>query len=445
MPDVLTEIKTPEQAIAMITKQQQEIIDLKAQIATCIEDGKRIAALEGKATGYETTINDLKAVVKEQQLTIINKGAWRETDQKAVFHENFGRFCWALREACLNRSKVATGKLEKMGAKAIKDKVGPRNSPDWEVDEVFLKSYPGAEKVATSTPLTGDNSEGGSFYGGYTVPVKYMTELLRIAGDASIMMNQVTTFPVTGITAYFPYTDTEITFTEQTNQNTAYTEKSMTFGQRTETTRCFAGWVGIVDAFLEDTVIDTGALLATMFMEAWGMRFDYECLVNATYGALYTGTLVYTMDSGAFSAIDPEDLLGMLDLFTGDKQKSRKENGKFIMESGNWSYLIKDKTADGAYKVPGVWQNPPANIAWGKPVLFSSKMPDTGDSAVNTKFIIFMNPKFIYNGMRKDLEFRVFDRTVDNMTNGIVYFRMRTRQAFLNTQPGSTAVCATKA
>jgi HK97 family phage major capsid protein len=436
---------TPEQLIAAVneTTKKTEALEAKAK-----EDQKKITDLEASLKIANDLVVEQKKIIKES-LTIINKGSFLDGNsidaRNARLHNYMGKFFCAITQKNIHNSKLASKNLAEMGAVPLITK-GTGDTLDWNKAETFLDKTPGetGQKVASSTPLTGDDSDANGHNAAYTVPPEYMTELIRIAGDASLMMGKTSEAPVSGITAYFPSTDTELTFTENTNQATANTEKHVVFGQKTLTTRMFNGYVAMADMFQEDTNQDIGRLLTTLFMEAWGMRYDYEVLAHATYGALYTGTLIYDIGNTSFTGFDSDAMLEMLKKFTGDKQKAKKQNAEYFMDNSIWANVLGKKDADGNYKI-GSYVNMPEPRAWGKVINETSKLPDIADDAPNTKFAILVNPKFLHVGMRRQFRFMVFPATVDFVTNNLIYFQCTTRAAFLNTQPGATVVAKTKA
>ena len=296
----------------------------------------------------------------------------------------------------------------------------------------------------SSDPLTSDGSDDTGFYGSYLVPTDLVAELQRIAGEASTMMPLVRHIPVRGITTYIPSTTSTLAFTKVTDQETAKTEDTITFGRSTLTVETYAFWLALTEEMDEDSLIGIGQLVRDMGAEAWAEKFDSLALEDATYGAMYaTGINTKTMGDGdsAFSNLSV-DYLGEMPNELDSRAKRR--GARFFMHPTVWDYPENEKDGNGAYILRSPAEGAPARVR-GYNVSLTDGMPSSSDSAASTKFVLFGNPNRIVAGDKIAFEFRVFNQTESTMKYDQIFLRCRVRQAMVTTLPSAFVVLQTAA
>ena len=142
-----------------------------------------------------------------------------------------------------------------------------------------------------------------------------------------------------------------------------------------------------------------------------------------------------------FANLDLDDLI---DLRAGLTSQAKRNGAAYIMHMTIRDLIskIKDDNGNYIYAQPGAAQ--PGTI-WGEPVIISPAMPDIGDTADDTGFIVYGNPKHILHGNRIGMEFRLFNQTSDALVYDRNFLRVRLRQAFVVGQPSGFAVLETAA
>ena len=385
------EVKSKEDVQNFANKTEKELEDLKkandeakkAQDAKKVEDEKKFADTQ-KAIG---------------DLTFLFKQNWRETDTEARKKEYFGRFVQKLMH------KDSKGLVE-MGAIPAADYM--------------------TKSALTGTPLRGDDSTLG---GSYLIEPEYSREIIRIAAPESVMMPIVTRIPTTKRTIYMPNSTDAIAVTWVSNEVTAKTENTFTWGRTTISVNTCAAWTGITEEMQEDSIVELGGYYRGLFAEAFATEFDTQCLkANAAPfdGVLYQSS-VYDkiLDPGktSFSSIEADDLLDTIaELTTANKRRG----ARFFLHTTILDQVKKLKDAQGNY----IWMEPagqqPATI-WGYPYSEPDVMPANSESAASTAFIAFGNPKYIYWADRIPIEFRIFDNVQDTMQYDLIFLRGRVR------------------
>jgi len=401
------------------------------------------------------TMDALNERLKSITLATTSVGSWKTQNTPEAKAYKMGQFIQAISEA-RHGSAIARKRLGAVGSQEVKD-VGGADCKVSTIqdDEGRWKSYGSTDEkmqenvLATkaglsSSPLTGDDSVG-SYNGSYTVPVEYRSELERISMDASAMMSKVSRVTVPGITSYLPTSTDEFTFTKVTNQNTDKTEDTLTLNRMTLTTEIYAAYIAIVEEFFEDTLIDVGNTVQTMFGEAWGKKFDSLCLEDSTYGAINaTGINLLTMGAGS-SSFDDVSIDDMHNMVKELDTRWKRSGGEFFMHPTVFDFIAEEKDADGNYRLRMPQDSAPRRVR-GYNVTETDGLPDNpNDDAVSTRFMLFGNPRRIYNGQRVGFEFRIYDQTQSNMESGQVFLRVRTRQAFAVSLPSCFVALRTAA
>jgi len=301
------------------------------------------------------------------------------------------------------------------------------------------------EKAALSTdPMSSDDTDSGNFYGSYIVPVDTIAEVMRVAADSSVMMNLVTRRPVRGLTTYQPTSTDAFTFTKVTNQETAKTEDNWTWARATLTVCTYAFWIAITEEMDEDSLIALGAFIRDMTGEAWGSKFDTLCLSDSTYGAMAASginQLIMSVGDTSFQNLSTYYLDELIKKLT---TQAKRRGARFFMSPSVWDYPANELDSNGNYKLRRFSDAEPLQ-ARGYPVLLTDGMPATSSDAVSTDFVAFGNPRYLINGEKTGLEFRIFDQTESTMKYDQIFLRARVRQAFVNAIPSAWAKLTTAA
>jgi HK97 family phage major capsid protein len=294
----------------------------------------------------------------------------------------------------------------------------------------------------------------GSYYlrgdattGSYLVPVDYAREILDIPKQASVMLGQVTNYPVGARTTYLPVQATKPSVTWVTDETTAKTEGVLTFGQKTLSIKTAAVWVSVTDELLEDSVADLPAYIREQFQQAWGAEIDKQVLVASTapFVGMTKDTSVnaVTMTGNTdFAAVTFQHLLDMENAISIASGEGALQGSVFIMHRKVFNYL-RAKTDDMGNPI---YQKPadgvPATI-YNHPYILSDQMPYVNATA--TGFILLGNPRYWVMGARTAVmgDFRVYGDTIYNMQQDQVFFRLRIRAGFVGALPAGFAVLKT--
>uniref|UniRef100_A0A6M3IGQ2 Putative capsid protein n=1 Tax=viral metagenome TaxID=1070528 RepID=A0A6M3IGQ2_9ZZZZ len=423
------EIKTAEDVAIFAKEAATEIETLKSDLAAKDERTSQLA-------DEITTLTDK---LKTVQAMIQDKFAIEREDTEEGRLYKLG----SLVSSMVNKEGRSLSRLGAIPSSVTDDgSFGVRKGWEAKYEAQWRKTY--RKSALSSDPLTSDGSDDSSFYGAYLVPTDVIADVMRVAADASVMMPLVTHRPVRGITTYIPTSTDAFAFVAQTDQETAFTEETLTFARSTLTVVTYAMWIAITEQTDEDSLIAMGAFIRTMCGEAWGTAFDTLALSNATYGAMATsGVNQVIMGDGdtAFSNVSSE----YLDSLVGELDTRDKRSGaRYFMAPTVWDYIANERDAVGNYAIRRFSESAPL-AARGYPVTLSDGMPDSGDSAISTDFVAFGNPKHIVAGDRVGFEFKVYDGTESSMKYGQIYLRARVRQAMVNTVPSAWSKLTTAA
>jgi len=269
----------------------------------------------------------------------------------------------------------------------------------------------GAEKIAAyvRAVATGDLatvkalSSGTDSTGGYLVPDEFHAEVLRIAEEHGIARRDCRVVPMKRGSAQFPTSTSGITVSWP-GEGKAASESDPGFGLAQLLAKTMAALTAVENELLEDADVDVVMFLETLFGEGVSKEEDTQVLVGS--GAPFTGVLnhadanVVTMGSGdiAFSNLDADDLLDMIDAVT----TGAKKGGKFYLHGNILTLIRKLKDSNGQYIFNGPSGDKPGTI-WGYRYEETDVMPSNSDSAVTTKFVIFGNLKHTLFGDRKQM------------------------------------------
>lgn len=439
MPPIKTMEELDEFATGVKTGQDEfkvtlEIIEASMKEAAKLSE-ETIAALKAENETFKDKLGTLQTLVKSQDAIM------QTTDTETLECWKMGKMTQLLiRNHIGIKTQGDHAMMMKLGCiptqPSIRGDVGPITVMKGYEDQYrdryktsMLDAVTGKVAAISTDPLTSDDSDEGGFLGSYLVPVDTSAAVMRVATDASAMMGRITTMPVRGITTYLPTTTDSFAFVAVTDQETAKTEETLSFGRATLTVVTYALWIAITEEVDEDSLVSLGALIRQLSAEAWALKFDQLCLEDSTYGALANAGNNVGMDGGdtTFGSVSTTDLDSMIAKLT---TRAARRGASFFMHPTVWDVLVNEVDADGNYKIRRFADDAPL-MARGYPVVLTDGMPALADTAVSTKFIAFGNPTYIVNGTKVGFEFRIFTETYGTMQYDQIYLRARLRQAFV--------------
>ncbi len=254
-----------------------------------------------------------------------------------------------------------------------------------------------------------DMSEGSDAVGGYAVPVEYEGDLVRLARDASFLLQNATVIPMGSSVRKYP---AELTHVSNTWEDEAgeINEQNPTLAQVTLTAKKLASLTtGISSELLSDAMFDIVGWLTEQFMYTQGLELDNQAL-NGT-GSPLSGVLTAAC---GYSVILESTILGSTNFsaITADKlsemiyklAESDAVNAKFVFNRLIMHYIRTQKDSNGQH----IWQKPaegrPGTI-WETPYIQSVKAP--GTTGASTAFVALGNWKYFYVGQRQGLSIAV--------------------------------------
>jgi HK97 family phage major capsid protein len=354
-----------------------------------------------------------------------------KTQLKELLAETIGEAMSGVKEMVAEAvDKAVEEKLAKTD-KIVRKDVDPTPDDEPEGDEPEEAPVEGEAKImkfinavsqkdkATIKQLVGTKAlvAGSDTAGGYLVPEEFTAELIRIAEDFGLVRRMARRIPMSSDTRNIPRLTTSVQV-YWPGENTAGTPSDPVFGNVQLLAKTVVGLTVISNELLEDSNPEIAGILMELFAEALAGEEDKQGLVGS--GSPFTGVLgdtnvtTVTMASGktAFADVDADDLR---DLIAQIKPLALGGAG-FKMHRTVWATVQKLK--DGANAYIATTSNPivggNASIAtgavgtvWGYPVYLSEKMPSA--TAVDTKYIIFGNLKYLFLGDRKTVTMAISD------------------------------------
>jgi HK97 family phage major capsid protein len=278
----------------------------------------------------------------------------------------------------------------------------------------------------------------------YLINPAYETEIMQDAAKQSVMMPLVRHRPMLGPSIFLP---TRNRGGVELHWLTAYgqqiTGSKPAGAQRVELKAyTLAGFIPWFDEFEEDVFTDLGAMFIDEFTEAYGQEFDRQCLLadaDPFTGAMMAAG-VHKVTVSSISALTWKDFR---DAVYKVPAEERKDCCWFLNETV-LNHAVNIEDASGR----PIWRRPCESMP-GMLDLYPyhevSILPQMADSAIDTPFAVFMNPKRIQHGDRKGIEIKRFDATTESMEYGELFLRFRKRDGFLVTRPaGNIVVLRTK-
>lgn len=291
----------------------------------------------------------------------------------------------------------------------------------------FIKAVYNRDKETARAIVGKAMTESADTAGGHLVPEEFRSEIVRLAEDFGLIRKQARMVPMKREVLKLPKVTASVTVYWPGETN-AGTESKPTLGLVTLTAKTLVGLTPVTNELLEDADVDVIDLLVELFAEAIAGEEDKQALRGT--GAPFTGVLsvagvnTVTMGTGetGFEYVNADHLR---DLVAGVKTLALSGAG-FYMHRSVWGVVQKIKDASGQYLVtaPNPVMTGDASKAsgvvgyiWGYPVYLSEKMPSLTETAAETKFVVFGNPKFIYLGDRKQMTIAISEDATIGDTN----------------------------
>lgn len=234
-------------------------------------------------------------------------------------------------------------------------------------------------------------SEGTPAQGGYTVPVEYANEIIKLQRAGSILRQLARVFPMKTLTRLLPRQLTNVTVT-WTDEGAVKTETKPTFSQLTQTAKKLAAIVKMTDELLEDNSVDLDQFIMELIAEAMGLEEDRVGFAGNTgagdafMGVLYAvGVNVQLMAGATVTFDDIVDLIMQLNA-------KYREGATLITSTAGLQAIMKVKDAQGRY----LWQTPAAGQVpkiWTYPYKISDQLPVNLGAGTNQTPLLFGNFK----------------------------------------------------
>ena len=244
-------------------------------------------------------------------------------------------------------------------------------------------------------------NEGTDTAGGYLVPEDFTKEVDRVLNDYGVIRQYAKVVNMKSKTKEFTKV---VSGTAASWKGEAVTgvETNIVYGQTVLTASKLIGLNTVSSELLEDAPHDVRSDVLDMFRESMLQKEDDAAFNGdgtATYGGITgilaaTTTTTVTMGTGDvdFADLAYDDLV---DLFNAIPSRYRSD-AKWFMNSDIVTILqkLKDSNSRPLMQV----YNDPMNgnqrlTLFGKEIVEVSVMPDSGDTAVSTKFLTFANLK----------------------------------------------------
>jgi HK97 family phage major capsid protein len=269
--------------------------------------------------------------------------------------------------------------------------------------EWFVRAFNKAERELNST--TGAN-------GGYLVPPDYTPEFLKIVTAFGQFRQNARVVPMTtdektypaldgGVNVYWPGENQNITETEPTFKEVKLTAKTM------------AALTHAPLSLVRDSNPAIGQIIAEVIARAMAAEEDrvgfrgkvasgdpFDGILNDA--GVVSVTMAATKTT--FATITADNLLDL----TTAVPSGALAGAKFYLHRSILAYVQKLKDSTGNY----IWQAPTAGApgtVWGYGYELIETMPNAGQSAISTPFVIFGNLLYFMLGDRQGVEVAVSD------------------------------------
>ncbi len=293
------------------------------------------------------------------------------------------------------------------------------------------------QKADLGTPLVNDTVTGS-----YVVPEEWHNEVSKLAAIVSEIIPVSTNMPMMSRVKYIPVKADGLTFQQIISDSGDNPEGNPTFGQKTLTSYTYAVWVGLTEALLEDDITGLGDYFRELIADAYVAIWEQEMLTGASAptGLLANASTQSVVSGGpGFGDLKYDDFINLEGELS--ERKGALRGASFLMSPYTWNIVRGLQDAMGRYYVDPTLGA--AKQILGYPARLSYELPDSSDSAINTKFIGFGNTRHLVYGDRIGLEVKFFDSTLYAVINCEVLLRFRFRGAFEIDLPAEFAILKT--
>ena len=260
-----------------------------------------------------------------------------------------------------------------------------------------------------------DLSEGVDAAGGYLVPTEFMAEVIRVIPSYGTARRDCRIIPMGAKSKTIPKLTSGVT-AYWTEEGIAKSQSTPSFGLVTLTAQKLAGLCPTTDELLEDSAVDVYNLLVELFAEAFAKEEDTQLFTGT--GSPITGIFgkagvnSVSLSDKSILNMDADDLLDMVNAVDDFSEK----NGKFYLNRTVLNVLRKLKDKNDQYIFQAPTASAPGTI-WGYPYEKVQVLPATSADAVNKKFLVFGDMKYVLLGDRKKMTVDIFKSGVVGTTN----------------------------
>lgn len=253
----------------------------------------------------------------------------------------------------------------------------------------------------TKALLAGDDSKlkemttdaSGSPYAGYTVDSELSAEIRHLITEYGVARREMFAVQLTKNSYKANDLATDVTV-YWVDEGAVISSTQAVLGQEELTLKKLGAIVTMTSELLEDTEIDFVAFIASRIAEGFARAEDLAFFNGdgtSTYGG-FTGLLRASdvneviLAGTTFASMDADDLIDMID----DVPAGALANAKFYMHRTIMSIVrkLREGSGTGQYIYQPISQQGPATL-WGYPVVLVEAMPDSGDTAADTSFVLF--------------------------------------------------------
>lgn len=254
------------------------------------------------------------------------------------------------------------------------------------------------------------HSAGVDAEGGYLVAPEFATEIIRLIPTVGVYRRIARTLPMksdelnfgtllSGLSIYWP------------GENNKITRSYAGLGQLKLNAKIMAGLTEAPESLLDDATPDMGDLLIDLFIEGIGGEEDRVGLVASVAGGdpfdgilskAGTVPVVFAAGGVGFATIGTTAGVDKLrDMQTAIPDGARA-NAIYIMSPTVFNEVCKAKDGENRYIFQPATASHP-DLIHGRPFELSEHMPAMADSAADTPFVAYGDPKRLFLGDRKQL------------------------------------------
>lgn len=380
-----------------------------AQVETQVEEPKTEEPQTEEKPTPESTTKTITANVSDLK-TILDEFATDKIDKKFIEIEKKALRSFRLNSTPENAEKAAQAQRFTKSAN-------------------FLKAFARQEHAklrkmsdAREMELKHSQVEGTDNLGGYLVPEEWEFDVNRYIYDFNDFRPNCTETTMKYEVKNLKSVLTRPTVSIVGESVAAADSTSVTFGQPKLTAETYLAIMDWSKELADDAEPNLLTLFQQLLAEAMAEREQEKFLDSVAAGSegllQVSGVTTVSLGVGEDSFTDITwDYLSDMQAALRSINKAEDKNAKYYMHPDIWNVLIKTKASTGGnYFLLASPQGGVTPMAWGREVVLSNSMPNLGDTAELTKFVIYSDLKrhgFI--GNRKGMSLDVFNSgTVDS-------------------------------